>query len=198
MTDAPAMTDVTLKPCPLCKSDEVSHGYTYAGGLEMGNCECHSCDLVLWKETEAEAIAAWNHRPDSPKGLHPSHETRISDASSFDEICIHCGATDGIGTWGAIADPCKAVSSEPVDALAEAREALTRKIDSVLSIETPAMGGDNLAIVLCSHFDNPDQPQDDETGWSEDATRGYDEVKAAIAAHFAPILSRLNAQGEVK
>lgn len=28
---------------------------------------------------------------------HPTHKTRISDASTFDEICVHCGATD---TWG--------------------------------------------------------------------------------------------------
>ena len=27
--------------------------------------------------------------------IHPSHVTRISlDASSFDEVCINCGATD--------------------------------------------------------------------------------------------------------
>lgn len=39
--------------------------------------------------------------------LHPSHVTRISlDASSYDEICINCGATDHIGSWGALAKPC--------------------------------------------------------------------------------------------
>jgi hypothetical protein len=37
---------------------------------------------------------------------HPSHVTRISDASSFDEICVNCGATDGLGTWGLLALPC--------------------------------------------------------------------------------------------
>jgi hypothetical protein len=39
-------------------------------------------------------------------GCHPSHETRISDASSFDEICIHCGATDVLGGWGQLQYPC--------------------------------------------------------------------------------------------
>ena len=38
---------------------------------------------------------------------HDSHETRISmDASSYDEICVHCGATDNLGGWGNLAKPC--------------------------------------------------------------------------------------------
>lgn len=38
---------------------------------------------------------------------HPSHETRVSDASSFDEICVNCGATDITGSgWGKLAEPC--------------------------------------------------------------------------------------------
>lgn len=42
------------------------------------------------------------------KGPHPSHVTRISmDASSYDEICVNCGATDEVpGGWGALALPC--------------------------------------------------------------------------------------------
>ncbi len=41
-------------------------------------------------------------------GLHPSHVTRISmDASSYDEICINCGATDEVpGGWGKLVLPC--------------------------------------------------------------------------------------------
>lgn len=38
--------------------------------------------------------------------LHPSHKTRYSDASTFDEICVHCGATDRLGSWGKLAEPC--------------------------------------------------------------------------------------------
>lgn len=40
--------------------------------------------------------------------LHPSHVTRISmDASSYDEICVNCSATDiATGGWGALAKPC--------------------------------------------------------------------------------------------
>lgn len=42
------------------------------------------------------------------KGLHPSHVTRISmDASTYDEICVNCGATDEVpGGWGRLAEPC--------------------------------------------------------------------------------------------
>lgn len=28
---------------------------------------------------------------------HPSHKTRFSDSSLYDEVCIFCGATDGAG-----------------------------------------------------------------------------------------------------
>ena len=40
-------------------------------------------------------------------GPHPSHETRASDASTCDEVCIHCGARDQVpGGWGTLALPC--------------------------------------------------------------------------------------------
>lgn len=40
-------------------------------------------------------------------GPHPSHVTRISDASTFDEICINCGAHDIVpGGWGELVNPC--------------------------------------------------------------------------------------------
>lgn len=40
-------------------------------------------------------------------GPHSSHETRFSDASTFDEICKICGATDiAGGGWGKLAEPC--------------------------------------------------------------------------------------------
>lgn len=40
---------------------------------------------------------------------HESHVTRISiDASSYDEICVNCGATDiAGGGWGDLAKPCR-------------------------------------------------------------------------------------------
>lgn len=42
-----------------------------------------------------------------PDRKHDSHVTRFSfDASSYDEVCINCGATDHIGGWGKLALPC--------------------------------------------------------------------------------------------
>ena len=43
-----------------------------------------------------------------PDRLHPSHKTRVSvGASSFDEICTRCGATDiAGGGWGRLKYPC--------------------------------------------------------------------------------------------
>lgn len=45
---------------------------------------------------------------------HPSHETRFSmDASTYDEVCVNCGATDKVpGGWGLLAEPCAAVESK--------------------------------------------------------------------------------------
>lgn len=40
-------------------------------------------------------------------GPHESHVTRFSDASTFDEICVNCGATDEVpGGWGQLAYRC--------------------------------------------------------------------------------------------
>ncbi len=45
------------------------------------------------------------------KGKDLSHVTRLSDASTFDEVCINCGATDQVpGGWGKLAELC----SKPV------------------------------------------------------------------------------------
>ena len=69
-----------------------------------------------------EALAALDSPPDHGGGegdagkkvadrCHPSHVTRISmDASSYDEICVKCGATDHIGGWGKLAKPCPCAS----------------------------------------------------------------------------------------
>ncbi len=78
-----------------------------------------------------------------------------------------------------------------IAALEEAREALESRIEQVMNVSTPLMGGDNLAVLLCSHFDNPDQESDDDCGWSPDAIAAYDQIKAAVEAHFAPALTRI-------
>lgn len=48
------------------------------------------------------------------KGPHPSHKTRMSDASTFDEICVNCSATDRVpGGWGNLALPCSQPTVKP-------------------------------------------------------------------------------------
>ncbi len=45
--------------------------------------------------------------------MHSTHRTRFSiDASTFDEICELCGATDKPGGWGRLAEPCPAPESD--------------------------------------------------------------------------------------
>lgn len=56
-----------------------------------------------------DLIAALRQPAQPEAGKHPSHEARFSDASSFDEICEKCGATDiAGGGWGKLAEPCPA------------------------------------------------------------------------------------------
>lgn len=66
---------------------------------------------------------------------HSSHETRFSDSSLYDELCVDCGATDiSGGGWGKLASPCSKgsernnVSKNIIDAL----KAATELIDIVL------------------------------------------------------------------
>lgn len=48
-----------------------------------------------------------------PDKKHPSHTTRWSDAGSYDEICVVCGARDKAGAgWGDLAKPCKSIAKE--------------------------------------------------------------------------------------
>lgn len=49
--------------------------------------------------------------------LHPSHKTRFSDASSFDEICVLCGARDiSGGGWGLLKYPCPSIKDKDLNA----------------------------------------------------------------------------------
>lgn len=61
-------------------------------------------------------------------------------------------------------------------------------------VESPMMQGDNLAILLCSHFDNPDQEEGDESGWTPDAIAGMYEVLDAIHVHYSGTIDALEAR----
>lgn len=58
-----------LKACPFCGSDELSHGWSAPGidgSMSTGTVECHSCNALIYADTEAEAITAWNTRTGDP------------------------------------------------------------------------------------------------------------------------------------
>lgn len=60
------------------------------------------------------------------------------------------------------------------------------------SVSSAMMEGDNLAVLLCGYFDNPDQDgSDDDCGWTPDALTGYTQVCDAIHAHYAPTLTAM-------
>ena len=64
------------------------------------------------------------------------------------------------------------------------REAIERANETMPGITVPASNGDNLAIALCTYFDDGEEP-DDETTWSAAATEGYEQMIAAIREHYS-------------
>lgn len=76
-------------------------------------------------------------------------------------------------------------------------KALKRAGERLGGVSIERMGGDNLAVTLCSHFDNPDQEQDDDSGWTADAVAGCDETLSAIHAHYVAALATLRARSGI-
>jgi len=78
----------------------------YGGDLEAASDEIEKYDAAFTFLTSAKGQQASHTK-------HPSHVTRISDASSFDEICINCGSTDVAGGgWGALGQPCPSIGAK--------------------------------------------------------------------------------------
>lgn len=64
------------------------------------------------RELEAMIVA---EKAKIPRTDHPSHKTRYSDSSIYDEVCIYCGATDASGDYD-LKFPCpKAPKDESND-----------------------------------------------------------------------------------
>ncbi|MBU6321203.1 hypothetical protein KGO04_01515, partial [Patescibacteria group bacterium] len=81
--------------------------------FEMGTSVLDALKIIALSgspEEKAAVLPLLEKRGAAPAahGPHPSHETRISlDASTYDEICVNCGATDRVpGGWGNLAFPC--------------------------------------------------------------------------------------------
>jgi len=114
---------------------------------------------------------------------------------------VSCPEDVSAEAWEAAEAAWEALTHVPIDrdaetvviaraitaAVAAEREACAQAVASANlwlgNIETPQMRGDNLAVTLCTHFDDG-EPTDDDTGWSPAAIGGYEEVIAAIAGHY--------------
>lgn len=71
---------------------------------------------------------------------HPSHKTRSSDASTYDEVCVNCGETDVVpGGWGKLAEPCPGVSPPENEHIATL--VLTRRPDGGFRVTSPDLPG---------------------------------------------------------
>jgi hypothetical protein len=62
-------------------------------------------------------------------------------------------------------------------------KAIDRANTDVPNIEVAAMKGDNLAVTLCSQFDDGG-PDVDDYGWSQAAIDGYNQTIEAIREHY--------------
>jgi len=69
---------------------------------------------------------------------------------------------------------------------------------SLGGIEVACMKGDNLAVTLCTYFENPSQDRDGETGWTEDAIDGYEATLDAIHKHYAPLIAEAKQARELR
>lgn len=76
---------------------------------------------------------------------------------------------------------------------AEIAQDIEKACDTVMGIETPMMRGDNLAVTLCSYFEDMAGEPDD-NGWHPRAIEGHDQVQRAIEMHF---LKAIDAAREV-
>lgn len=72
-----------------------------------------------------------------------------------------------------------------------AAEAVRRTSERIGGVEIEAMEGDNLAILLCAHFDDVDGEQDD-NGWTEAATTGCEQALKAIAEKYDTAIRALS------
>lgn len=70
---------------------------------------------------------------------------------------------------------------------AECVRSIEAACESVMGIETPMMHGDNLAITICSYFEDREGEPDD-NGWHPRAIEGHDQVKRGIEQHFLKVI----------
>lgn len=88
--------------------------------------------------------------------VHSSHNTRISDASSFDEICENCGAHDTLFSLGDLVKPCPkpkmkdVIINDGYTIIVERRK--TMDMDTYQSLAMRTLSGDskNDPLLTCA------------------------------------------------
>ena len=85
MTNETESAGVEPLPCPICGGDELSHGFVAGAGVGWGTAGCEACDLQITKDTEAEAISAWNTRATAEAGKRELVEALRPFAAVIDE-----------------------------------------------------------------------------------------------------------------
>jgi len=96
-------------------------------------------------------------------------------------------STFGKPTFALAATPTPPTLSE--DAI---RKALDNAQSKLGHVSIDAMNGDNLAVTLCSHFDDG-EGDEDENGWTPAASDGCDDTLKAIHAVYVAALARVKA-----
>ena len=73
------------------------------------------------------------------------------------------------------------------------RARLAKAHEKLGGVQAPAMNGDNLAVSLCSYFDEgddwPEGDGPDDCGWSPSAIDGYTQTLDAIRQHYTRALA---------
>ena len=76
---------------------------------------------------------------------------------------------------------------------ADMRSRLAKAHEKLGGVQAPAMNGDNLAVSLCSYFDEgddwPEGDGPDDCGWSPSAINGYEQTIDAIRQHYTRALA---------
>lgn len=73
----------------------------------LPNVHCRAPDCY-----EVRAPEKRNDNSD-PDRCHPSHVIRMSDASTYDVICVNCRNTDQVpGGWGELRYPCPQLTNK--------------------------------------------------------------------------------------
>jgi len=166
--------------------------YTVIGEAELQVAVCNPVEgdlLTIYRGDDGKLWARFRdefldgrfepvaHPAPEPGGKHPSQRTRFSDASSFDEVCEACGATDiAGGGWGKLAQPCQA-APEPAPNTCTATHEVVQPV--FLDEDAPEPAGDLVEAIKRLQF-NADYQRGYGSDWFSMARKDADLILAAL------------------